>query len=285
MTTGFRNVADYARAWEAGRVSSCSLRKVPPDASTAGRWVDLSRAAGNPKPNYYASSPLVAATLDGIDGVYHGGNRSPASTHLADLCLMTPTAGLVGQYKLLDYLLYYPFVDLDDLDVQTMNNSVALPRYEDGDGVMAMVVCSNNTIGGGSFTFDYINQDGDARTSPTQFCDTASSSPSSLVTSAPGTAAGTGPFLRLASGDTGIRSVTSWTNIISNGGLASLVLVNPLADHTIREINTASEITLVQQRAGAPRIYDGAYLNFIMKCAATVAAGQLAGRASFVWSE
>ncbi len=283
--TGFLNVADYARAWEAGRVSSCSLRKVPSQASTAGHWVDLSMAAGNPKPNYYASAPLVAATLSGLDGLYHGSARAPASTHLADMCLMTPTAALVGQYKLCDYLTYYPFVDLDDGDAQAFDNSLTLPRYEDGDGVMAMLVAAAPTTGAGQFTFDYVNQDGVAKTSPVQFCGAATSPIASLVTGQPGTVGGLGPFLRLADGDRGIRSVTSWTNTVLNGGLGTLVLVKAIADHTIREINTASEITWVQQSSGPPRVHDGAYLNFIMRCAATVAAGQLAGRASFVWSE
>lgn len=282
---GFRSVSDYANAWEAGRVSTCSIRKVPSQASTAGHWVDLSMAAGNPKPNYYASSPLIAATLTGLDGIYHGSSRAPASTHIADLCLMTPTDGLVGRYKLLDYLLYYPFVDLDDGDAQVFDNTTTLPRYEDGDGVMAMLVAAAPTVGGGSFTFDYVNHAGEAKTSPVQVCGTASSPIASIVTSQPGTAGGQGPFLTLASGDTGIRAVTGWTNLALNGGLGSLVLVKPIADHAIREINTASEITWIQQRAGAPVIEDGAYLNLIMNCAATVAAGTLAGRASFVWSE
>jgi len=282
---GFRNVSDYANAWDAGRVQTCSIRKVPSQASTAGQWVDLSMAAGNPKPNYYASSPLVAATLAGLDGIYHGSARTPSTTHLAEMCLMTPTAGLVGRYMLLDFLMYYPFIDLDDGDAQAMDNTVTLPRYESGDGVMAMLVAAAPTVGAGQFTFDYVNQDGVAKTSPVQFCGTAASTIASIITSQPGTAGGQGPFLKLADGDTGIRAVTGWTNTVLNGGLGSLVLVKPLADHTIREINTASEVSWVKHRAGAPRIFDGAYLNLIMNCAATVAAGTVSGRMSYVWSE
>lgn len=282
---GFRHVASFARSWDEGRASSASVRKVPSQASTARRWVDLSMAAGNPKPNYYASAPLAAATLAGIDGINHGTDKSPQTMHLAEWALTTPTAALVGQYLLLDYLLYYPFVDLDDGDVQTMDNTTPLPRYADGDGVMAMLVAAAPTTGSGTFTFDYINQNGDAKTSPVQFCGTVSTPIASIITSQRGTVAGLGPFLKLADGDTGIRSITSWTNIVLNGGLGSLVLVRPLADHTIREINTASEIAWVRQRSGAPRIVDGAYLNLIVNCAATIAAGTLAGRMSFAWSE
>ncbi len=241
-------------------------------------------AAGNPPPNYYASAPLVADTLNDFRGIFHGDDKSPASNHLTGLELITPTAGLVGRFELLDYLLYYPFVDLDDTTTQTMDNTVALPRYAGGVGVRAMLVAVAPTTGGGSFTFDYVNQDGVAKTAPTQSCSVAASNIASIVTSEQGTAAGGQVFLRLDSGDTGIQSITSWTQIVSAGGLGSLVLVKPLATLAIREINTPSEMKRPNMTPGAPRIYDGAYLNLIMNCAGSVAAGTLTGRADFTWS-
>jgi len=282
--TGFRNVRDLADAAAAGQASSCSLRKVPSQASVAGWWADLSMAAGNPVPNYYASSPLVAATLDGFKGVFHGDNKTPAGKFLTEIMLVTPTAAMVGQYKLMDYLLYYPFVGLDDADPQVFDNTVTLPRYADGAGVMAMLVAAAPTIGGGQFTFDYINQDGVAKTSPIQFCGTTGASIASLITSQPATVAGLGPFLKLAGGDTGIRQVTGFTNLVLNGGLGTLVLVKPLAEHVIYEINTPSEKAFVSHFAGCPRIEDGAYLNFICSPAGSIAAGLLAGRLNFCWN-
>lgn len=280
---GFRNVKAYVDAMNGGQVSTCSIRKVPSQATSAGQWADLSGAAGNPKPNYYASTPLAAATLDAYDGIYHGGARTPYTTHLAEMMLVSPTAGFVGQFKLLDYVLYYPFVDLDDTDPQTMTNAVTLPRYTDGAGLMVMLVAAAPTIGGGSFSFDYVNQNGVQKTAPTQSYGTASTPISSIVTSRPGTQ-GAGPFLALASGDSGVRSIVSWTNTVSNGGLGSVVLVKPLADHTIREVSTPNEQTYVDRFAGPPRIVDGAYLNLIVNCAASIAAGTLTGRMTFVWN-
>lgn len=282
--SGFSNVRAYVDAINGGRSSTCSIRKVPSQATTASWWADLSMAAGNPKPNYYASAPLVAATLAGLDGIYHGTDKSPEQLYLTEWMLTTPTAGLVGQYRLLDYLLYYPFVDLDDGDPQMMDNTATLPRYADGDGVQVMMVAAAPTTGGGQFTFDYINQDGAANTSPVQFCSIAAANIASLVTSQPATASNGAPFLRLASGDSGVRQITSVTNSVLNGGLAALVLVKPLASHVIREVNTPSEINYVSQVPGCPRIYDGAYLGMIMQCAATIAAGTLAGRMNFAWS-
>lgn len=281
---GFANIRDYAAAHAEGRTRSCSFRKVPSQASVARWWVDLTMASGNPVPQYYASAPLVAAVLDGSRGIFHGSDVSPETLHLTELMLTTPTAGFVGQYKLLDYVLYYPFVDLDDLDTQVLDNTVTLPRYTDGRGLRAMLVAAAPTTGGGTFTFNYINQDGVEKTAPTQSFSTAAASIASIITSEQATAAGGQPFLQLASGDTGIRSIVTWTNLGASGGLGAVALVKPLADHVIREINTPSEITLVSMRPGAPRVVDGAYLGLIMNCAASVAAGQLVGRANFAWS-
>lgn len=278
------NVSTFCDVITNGCVTSATIRKVPSQASTASWWVDLSMAAGIPTPNYYAAEPLVAATLSPMRGIYHGPNQSPAEKYVHSLELVTPSAALVGPYFLLDYLLYYPFVDLDSLEPQTFDNTVVLPRYSGGDGVMAMFVCSAPTVGGGSFTYSYVNQAGNPAVSPVISYTTAAASISNIVTSQPAAAAGIGPFLPLAGGDTGIRSITNITNITGTGGLGTLVLVKPLASHTIWEVNTAHEVEYVRDRAVPPRIYDGAYLNMVMRCASTVAAATLVGRLTTVWS-
>ena len=276
---GFRNVADYAAADAAGRMHFCSLRKVPSQASVAGNWVDLSMAAGNPKPQYYASAPLEAATLDGFEGIFHGDAKSPASKHLTHLGLMTPTAALVGQYKLLDYLLYYPFVDGDSLDAQTLGNTVALPRYADGDGVMAMAVVCAPTTGGGSFTFNYIDHAGQSRTSPIVSCNATAAGIATLATTSGGQV-----FLPLDTLSRGVRRIDSVTFVAPSGGLLALVLVKPLLDLAVREVSNMAETEAIRLRPGAPQVLDGAYLGLICNCAGSVAAGQLAGYARFAWS-
>ena len=280
---GFANIGEYIDAHINGQTSFCSFRKVPANATVANWWVDLSMAAGNPQPNYYAAAPTEAAVLTGTKGIFHGYNQSPKHKYLSHMCLQTPTAGLVGQYMLLDYLLYYAFIDGDSSGVQTMDNTTVLPRYTDGAGVQAMYVCVAVTVGGGSFTFDYINQDGNSRTSDVHFYTPTSTGINSILTSQPAGVAGFGPFLRLNAGDTGIRSITSITNLVVNGGLGTIVLVQPIADMAIREINTPAEFSFVDQRGPSARIYDGAYLNLIMNCAASVSAGTLTGFGQFVW--
>ena len=282
---GFANVAQLAAADAAGRTHACSLRKVPSQASVAGGWADLSMAAGNPKPQYYAATPLAAAVLDGFDGIFHGDAKTPASKHLTAIGLVTPTAAMVGRYILCDYLMFYPFVDGDSLDIQVMDNTVTLPRYTDGDGVMVMAVASAPTTGGGAFTFDYVDQAGVARTSPVINCNTTAANIAALVTAQQAVAAGGQYFLPLTGGSTGVRSITSAACTSASGGLVALVLVKPLLEIVVREIDTMNEIECVRMRPGAPRIYDGAYLNLIANPAGSIAAGQLAGYAKFAWSE
>jgi hypothetical protein len=289
----FANVAEYAGADLAGRTHFCGFRKVPSQATTATWWADLSMAAGNPAPNYYAATPLAAKHLTGrlvadgdisFPGIFHGDNKSPASKHLTGLGLMTPTAAMVGEYLLMDYLMYYPFVDGDDTGEQSMVNTATLPRYESGDGVQVMAVALTPTTGSGTFTFNYVDQNGNTQTSPVQTCATAANI-ATIVTSAPAVTGANGPFLQLAAGSTGVRSITSATFSVANGGLVALVLVKPLVGLAIREISTMAETTSVVMRPGAPRIYDGAYLNLIVRVEGSIAAGLLTGYATFSWSD
>jgi hypothetical protein len=283
---GFNSYTDLARAFDEGRVHTAHLRKVPSQASVSGNWVDLSMAAGNPKPNYYAASPLVAAVLEGFDGIFHGDDKSPAAQYLYQFGLMTPTAAFVGQFELLDYLLYYPFIDGDAVgETQTMDNTVTLPRYTSGDGVRAMIVAVAPTTGGGTFTFDYVDADGVSRTSPVITCNTTIANIATVLTSEQGVAAGGSWSLLEASASKGIQQVTAVNVISAIGGLFSLVLVKPIAQHAIREVSVAAEIEFGRQRPIFPRIYDGAYLNMIARPSGSVAAGQLAGWAKFAWSE
>lgn len=279
---GFRSVAEIVEAVRGGKVHTAHVRKVPSQASTAGHWVDLSMAAGNPPPNYYAAVPLEAVTLDGFRGIFHGDDVGGAK-RLINLALMSTSGNAAGAYWLLDYLLFYPFADLDDTSPQAMTNDVELPRYADGDGVRAMLVCLAPTVGGGSFTYDYVNQDGAARTSPVIACNTTAANIATIVTSQQAVSGAGSLFLPMQSGDTGIRRITGITMIAPAGGLAAIVLVRPLAEMTVREINVPEERSLVHERTALPEILDGAYLGLAVNCAGTVAGIGIVGRFTFAW--
>jgi hypothetical protein len=283
---GFRNIKSFVEGQvNYGRTHGCTFRKVPSQASTALNWVDLSMAAGNPPANFYAASPLESDTLDKFKGIFHGDDKSPSTKFLTSMSLTTASSALLGRYILCDYVMYYPFIDGDSTDQQDMIQTVTLQRYTNGDGLRLMMVCVAPTLGGGSFTFNYVNQNGESKTSATISCNTAVTNIGSIATSEQATAAGGLYFLPFAAGDTGIRQLTSVTFISPSGGLFAFVIVKPLYDTVIREINTSNEEYLICQKTPLPKIEDGAYLNFIANPAASVAAAVLTGNANFAWSD
>ena len=256
-------------------------------------------AVGNPPPNYYAAEPYTAAVLAlnksvlnvpilTRKGMYHGEAKQPLVKHLAKIGLTTPTAGLVGQYMLLDYLLYYPFVDPSALDVQVMDNELTLPRSVSGEGVMIMPVVLSPTAGtSGQYTVQYTNSRGQmGRVTPIHTLPNAVGGINSIVSSIPAFAGGAaGPFLTLQPGDTGVTAIENVTFSTTDGGLLAYVLVKPLTDLVIREINTTTEVSFVNTKAPPPLIDDGAFLNLIVLCSGSIAGGFLQGYADFVWSD
>lgn len=287
---GFRNLrALVDRQVTDGAEIFTVWRKAPAVVTAQGFWQDLSMAPGNPKPNYYASSPLISASLsqssDG--GIFHGGAVSPGNKYLRKLSALTVTAGAVPLPMILcDYLLYYPFVDEGTTDVQTMTVGDSLPRYTDGAGVQMMaVVVAGHATGGATFSVSYTNQSGVAgRTSATVKMGTQFVN-GTILTTAQATAQCYGPFIPLQSGDTGVRSVESVTvNAPGDVGLFTLVLVKPLADISLRGIDAPVEVDYLKDRPSMPKIEDNAYLNFICCCAGSLSGASILGEALFTWT-
>lgn len=301
---GFRGLKAWVdAATDNGKNWLACFRKVPPSATTiAGQWFDYSTAAGFPVPNYYASTPGISATIEGAKGIWLP-TVAPERQYVRRMVTMTGAASVTGTtnqnqtYILLDYLLYYPFFDLDAAgDEQLCDNKVSLPRYSTGDGVKMMLVAQAPTIGGGNLTVRYTNQDGTQdRVTQVQYC--AAAQPSGALVQSAHAAAGVQPFVTLQAGDTGVRSVQSLTVGVANGGLCAIVLVKPLMWAYNREecrrptssptesYGDAAEIERIRSQAGAPQILDGAYLSFIGRGAAgSLASSQLVGTIETVWS-
>ena len=281
---GFKNIRQYVDQVNSGAYTISSFRKAPTQANTIGNWMDMSMASGNPVPNYYASSPLTAAILDPEKGIFHGAPVSPQKKFLKSLSVFSNSANAVASmWYLCDYVLYYPFVDMDAVgEEQTMDNTVAIPRYTDGAGVRMMMVSVAPSVGGGRFSVTYVNQDGATKTTPNHFCTAATNI--ATLTATTGAAGGFMPFLQLAAGDSGVRSVTSATFTVANGGLCAIVLVKPLLTMRIREANVATEVDVVRGSPLFPEVIDGAYLNLIGNTnTGSLVSTVFAGVAEFTW--
>lgn len=267
---GFANVGAMVDVELAGKTKYLTFRKVPAVVTVAGAWYDYSMAPGNPAPQYYAAAPLAAQVLSRSDngGIQHGGNVSPAKKYLRKITGMcVAAAGVPQRLYALDYLMFYPFVDMGTSDPQPMDNTQSLTRYTSGEGVKIMaVLVAPHGLAGDSFFVTYTNSQGVAgRVTPLHTMTTAVAVNGTILTTQTVGAGRFGPFLCLQSGDTGVRSIesvqcTSGTDV----GLFTLVLAVPLAELTIREITAPTEKDFYLQSGGkVPQIVDDAYINFI----------------------
>lgn len=289
---GFNRIGSLVDAIDAGQMRTYGWRKSFVATTPTNAWMDASMVPGGPVPNYYASAPLVAATLNGAEGIFHGANVSPATKYLKRL-----TAAYGGvtasplNMILCDYLLYYPFIDESTNDVQALDNTVVLPRYTDGEGVQAMAVCVAAGAGLSAATgqITYTNSAGVSGRLSGQFV-LGTVGPQALTqllnaASGAGSVANAyGPFIPLQSGDKGIRSIDSFQ--ITAGadvGLLTLVLVKPLASFQLREFTAPVEKDFLTDCPSLPVIKEGAYLNFLIDTQTQISASVLLGLIEIVW--
>ena len=268
--TSFKGLVD---AEENGQTFLSGFRKNVNALTGANGWFDITLSPGNPLPFYYASTPLIGAPLSQQvnGGIPH--NQPVASlgykTYLKTI-MVNPlnAASVTGPMILMDYLFYYPFIDMGSTDEQILDNTASLTRYTDGKGVSVMAVQLAGQLGSGSptFRFTYINQDGALKTSPPQTCGNTVVV-GTLVTASNGGFAqprSNYPFLALAPNDTGIRSVQSVTFDTADIGLLVFVLVKPLEQIIMRENLSPAERTPVIDFFDLPIIQDNAYLSILL---------------------
>lgn len=299
---GFKNVSALVDSFDNGKTWISTFRKQPAASATiAGHWFDYSYAAGNPIPNYYASSPLVADVLDEKKGIIIPRMSGDDKQFIHRITAMTAAAGATTttsqnqSLMLLDYLLYYPFIDMDAAgEDQAMDNTITLPRYADGVGVQMMVISQAPTIGGGRFTITYVDSDDNPQTTVSMYC--AAAQPAGAGVQAVNAAGGLTPFVPLNAGSKGVKSVTSCNFSVANGGLCAIVLVKVLETHylmeesrrtttgTIESFGDATEKEAMRLRGGITEIKDGAFLGFYGRgTAGSLASSVLVGTLETVW--
>jgi hypothetical protein len=232
-------------------------------------------AAGTPKYNAYVGGQYEATPLINTNNsaIYLGPTPpSNAKRYLWDMAIRctTSTQNIPISLVLLDYVLFYPLIDGGSTEQQDLVNTEILPRYTDGAGLRMMLVATAPMTTNGDVTVSYTNHSGiSGRTSlgSVSFSPNIGAVVSCTTTSA--AASKIGPYLPLAGGDYGIRSVESVTFSGEVGGFMSLVLVKPIAQILIREAATISEVELFRSKGGPPAIPDGAFLNYIFQSSGT----------------
>jgi hypothetical protein len=270
-------------------------------ATVTGQWYDYSYAGGNPIANYYAAAPLEAALLEPEKGIIVPSVPDGENQYLHRWTAMSAASSATNTTNqnqplyLMDYLLYYPFVDMDAAgEDQTMSQTQTLTRYADGVGVQMMVVAQSGTVGGGRFTINYTDTEDTPRTTTSMFCGAAQPS-GALVSAVLGTG-GLTPFVPLEAGVRGVKSVQSVNFSVANGGLCCVVLVKPLLNSWLREesrrttsgtiesFGDAIEVEALTTRSGAVEVKNGAFLGIIGQgVAGSLASSVLVGTVETVW--
>ena len=275
---------------------------LPTTVQTAGTWYDLSTGPGNPGSDsaYGSGTNLAFQALDDTSttspGIQHGGNVSPETKHLINASAFSAAAtSMPAVFMLVDRLGFYRINTVTTTGNQALDNTVPFPagRHTNGRGLRAYVVASvgaaTTAMGAGTpnIQITYTDQGGNTgNTTPAVLpVGTTAAPKGSIVYS--GTGAGKyGPFMPLAAGDSGIRSVEQF-NLSSTytSGQLNLVICRPLLTLPMTTIGVAAERDLLNQVPSLPRVYDGANLTWLMYAgAATPVNSAFYGHLDFGWS-
>lgn len=245
-------------------------------SSTAGGWVDASMSAGTPIYNAWVGGQLESTALIGEKNKSIFTGQSGSINYLNSALFQVRSAVVPAYVMVLDYLMFYPLIDLDSTDLQETVVFNTLPRYESGEGVMAMPVITLPSTAVTNLTVVYTNSLGvGGRTVTFRLLQgtTVGSISASPMASNVGSQS---PFMPLAAGDRGVRSIESVQLAGGVGGFLCMVLVKPLATVVIPEINTCSEVSFVGMKNTLPKVYPGAFLQFIVKTQVAAASSWMA---------
>lgn len=291
---GFTSIDDLVSETTGGKFWRNDFNKITGAAAyTAGRWYDMSALSGTPVANAWAGTALAwtscnesAGNGTQIFGMYNGGNVSTDTKHVLNASAITSVAtGVPSQLMLVDMQGYYPGINMNLATAQTLTGTPTL-RYTNGVGVRAyLVVTATSGATAHNVAMSYTDQDNNAgATLPVTVSCTASAITPHITHS--GTSANNyGPFLPLASGDFGIRSVQSVTiSAASGAGTAALVLARPIFTIPLTTAAVASERDFLNQLPSLPRIQDGACLTWLYFAgAATAASTNFYGSVEMGW--
>lgn len=289
----FTSMDDMVSEIAAGKFYRADWNKITgASAYAAGRWYDLSALNGTPVANAWAGTSLAwtacdEATGNGtqIFGIQHGGNVSTDTKHALNVAAVTAVAtGVPGVLMLVDMQGYWPGISNNTTSAQTLTGTPS-PRYTNGAGCRLYAV---QTAASGAtaqnIAISYTDQSGNTgNTLPVTVAMTASGIVGHITHS--GTAANNyGPFLPLASGDTGVRNVATVTMSAANTGTFALVMARPLLTLPITTVSVAAERDLLNQLPSLPQIKDGACLTWLYFAgAATAASTNFYGSLECAW--
>lgn len=242
-----RRTLTHARVFDAqhqGRTLTRPWVKNPSVVTASGIWLDLTLFGRYPAASYYTDgTPLAAQAMrrSTVGSLDHGDDKGAGYRKFLDriTVLSVGATAVPMTIQVMDYLLYYPLIPLED--TQVMDNTITLPRYETGEGVRLMFVEQFAYNGGITFQATYTNSAGvTGRQTPVVRTNTQTAT-GTVAHSAPATAGTSGLFMPLAHGDGGVRALESVTFLSPDSGNLVAVLVKPLMQVCNYEVRNPSE--------------------------------------------
>jgi hypothetical protein len=301
---GFASMDDFlSETTVNGKFTRTDWNKLalPTTNQVAGSWYDLSTGPGNPGSDilYGTGTNLafqaLSDTTSGSPGIQHGGNVSTDTKHIINASAFSAAATSVpAVFMLVDRLGFYPITTTTTNSNQILDNTTVFPtgRHTNGAGLRAYAVCSSGAattpMGAGTPTIDitYTNTAGTSgRTTPAVLPTCVTAAPKGTIVYS-GTGAGKyGPFIPLAGGDSGIRSVQNFRlSATYTSGVLNLVICRPLLTLPLTTVGVAAERDLLNQVPSLPRVYDGANLTWLMYAGVnTVTNNAYFGHLDFAW--
>ena len=222
---GFSSMDDMISKISAGQVLTIPWNKITGAAAyTAGRWYDSFTLTGSPPAGAFSGTALTTYTLSDAStgGILHGGNKTPNLKYLLNIeALVSAATGVPSYLLLVDYLAYYPGINMNvggasPANDQTMLSSNAgvniLPnrqgvQHTGANCMMFLEALSTTGASAHNINITYTNSAG---TSGKNLSTTLAATASAIVPHILHSGISTnnyGPFMPLAAGDLGVRSV------------------------------------------------------------------------------
>lgn len=282
-------LGDIVDAFEAGRFH---VQRVQKNAGTAHAkiWADPTFASGQPAydARVGTANTFTPAIAQRNDAVWFPEIDASHERVLVEAQLWSNQATYNGPISvvLFDLLGYYPLIDGDSTDTQTMDNSATLPRYTDGVGVFPVMI--NHVapaLQNGLAVINYTDADGNPQTATVDVPNNGQN----LVCS--GSRAATGATsctvaMALGGGIRGVRSIDAITYTTPPGGLHVIYLVRILGTMVLGDNLVCAEKNFVSRNGfNPPRILDGAWLGWFDMLATGTTARTVAwfGNFTFAW--
>lgn len=286
----FTSYSDIISEIAAGKSLPAPFSKNPTTAPVAANWYHLWPVGGMPGQGalYTGTAHAHQRTTEASAGaLYHGGNKAADTKHILSLLGLASAGVPPPMLMLVDQVGYYPLTQ--SAASVNFDNTTGPDRYiaagEGGLQASLIAAAAGGATASNLTVLTYVNEQGTGgKTMPTTPAVAVTVS-TALPTATLGARVITtiaGPFIPLAAGDGGIRSLTNRTFSAANTGLEAFVMLRPLAYLPLRTALVAEEVDLVQDIVNLPRVVDGGCL-MVMAFFPVATGAVVTGRLFVAW--